>query len=146
MPRVSRETLVAVARGWVGTPFHHQAAVKGVGCDCIGLIRGVAAELGLSQGTFDDKRYQGYSRTPNSRLLLRGLGESLTPVRGGIQVTLPGDILLFRIDAAPQHLAFKTDVGMLHAYASKRRVVEHMIDGDWRRRFHGAWRLPDLDD
>ncbi len=28
-------------RSWLGTPYHHQASVKGVGCDCLGLIRGV---------------------------------------------------------------------------------------------------------
>jgi NlpC/P60 family putative phage cell wall peptidase len=32
-------------RGWVGTPYHHQASVKVVGCDCLGLIRGVWREL-----------------------------------------------------------------------------------------------------
>ena len=26
---------------WLGTPYRHQAALKGVGCDCLGLVRGV---------------------------------------------------------------------------------------------------------
>jgi NlpC/P60 family putative phage cell wall peptidase len=29
------------ARSWIGTPYQHQASLKGVGCDCIGLVRGV---------------------------------------------------------------------------------------------------------
>src|SRR5215207_7343246 len=37
----TREQIVAAARGWIGTPYHHQASVKGVGCDCLGLIRGL---------------------------------------------------------------------------------------------------------
>ncbi len=140
----SRAVFVATARGWLLTPFHHQASVKGVGCDCVGLIRGVAAELGLPQGAFDDVRYRGYSRVPIPGLLLKGLRETLTPIKGGLKVALPGDVLLFRIDDAPQHLALKTDAGMLHAYARKRRVVEHGIDDYWRRRFVSAWRLPEL--
>jgi NlpC/P60 family putative phage cell wall peptidase len=38
---VSRAAIVAEARSWIGTPYHHQASVKGVGCDCLGLVRGV---------------------------------------------------------------------------------------------------------
>ena len=41
----TREQIVAAARGWAGTPYHHQASVKGVGCDCLGLIRGLWREL-----------------------------------------------------------------------------------------------------
>ena len=36
---------VASARGWLGTPYHHQASLKGVGCDCLGLLRGVWREV-----------------------------------------------------------------------------------------------------
>ncbi len=39
------ERVVAAARGWIGTPYRHQAAVKGAGCDCLGLIRGVWREV-----------------------------------------------------------------------------------------------------
>ena len=31
----------AEARLWLGTPYRHQAALRGVGCDCLGLVRGV---------------------------------------------------------------------------------------------------------
>ena len=37
--------IVRAARGWLGTPYHDQASVKGVGCDCLGLIRGVWREV-----------------------------------------------------------------------------------------------------
>ena len=37
-------TIVALARGWIGTPYQHQASLKGVGCDCLGLLRGVWRE------------------------------------------------------------------------------------------------------
>jgi len=28
---ITREQIVAAARSWIGTPYHHQASVKGVG-------------------------------------------------------------------------------------------------------------------
>ena len=37
--------VVAAARGWIGTPYRHQAARKGAGTDCLGLIRGVWREV-----------------------------------------------------------------------------------------------------
>lgn len=42
---VTREAVIAAARSWLGTPYHHQASRKGVGCDCLGLIRGIWREL-----------------------------------------------------------------------------------------------------
>ncbi|MBC7141961.1 MAG: peptidase, partial [Rhodobacteraceae bacterium] len=36
---------VAVARGWIGTPYRHQASARGAGADCLGLLRGVWREL-----------------------------------------------------------------------------------------------------
>lgn len=38
---IDRDALVAEARSWIGTSYRHQASVKGVGCDCLGLVRGV---------------------------------------------------------------------------------------------------------
>lgn len=37
--------VVAAARGWIGTPYRHQASRRGVGCDCLGLVRGVWREI-----------------------------------------------------------------------------------------------------
>ena len=37
--------VIAAARGWLGTPYHDQASVKGVGCDCLGLARGIWREV-----------------------------------------------------------------------------------------------------
>ena len=38
---VVRAAVLAEARSWLGTPYRHQASRKGVGCDCLGLVRGV---------------------------------------------------------------------------------------------------------
>ena len=41
----TRDHIVRLARHWIGTPYHHQASVRGVGTDCVGLIRGLYREL-----------------------------------------------------------------------------------------------------
>ena len=44
------DRVAAEAREWVGTPFKWGQSVKGEGCDCKGLIAGVARELGRAEG------------------------------------------------------------------------------------------------
>jgi NlpC/P60 family putative phage cell wall peptidase len=38
---LTRSQIVGETRDWIGTPYQHQASLKGVGCDCLGLVRGV---------------------------------------------------------------------------------------------------------
>lgn len=39
------ERVVIAARAWIGTPYHHQASLMGVGTDCLGLVRGVWRDI-----------------------------------------------------------------------------------------------------
>ena len=45
MIHVDPDAVIAAARGWLETPYHDQASLLGVGCDCLGLARGVWREL-----------------------------------------------------------------------------------------------------
>jgi len=40
-----KDAIVSEAREWLGTPWQHQASLKGVACDCVGLVRGVYTEV-----------------------------------------------------------------------------------------------------
>lgn len=42
-----RAAIVETALSWAGTPYHHQAKIKKVGCDCATLLVGVFQEAGL---------------------------------------------------------------------------------------------------
>ena len=47
---MKRAEILSEARDWLGTPYRHQASLKGAGCDCLGLVRGVWRALeGWSQ-------------------------------------------------------------------------------------------------
>jgi cell wall-associated NlpC family hydrolase len=132
---VTRDAILAEARSWLGTPFQHQARVKGRGVDCAGVVVATALALGL-----DVTDLAGYSRTPDGQSLKAELD------RQAVQVSeaLPGDIYLMRFEREPQHLAFATDVGVLHAFSSARKVVEHSLDATWSARIVAVYRFREL--
>jgi cell wall-associated NlpC family hydrolase len=43
----TREQVIAEARTWLGTPYHHHARIKGAGVDCAQLLIEVYHEVGL---------------------------------------------------------------------------------------------------
>lgn len=143
--RSVQDQIVTQARTWLGTPFHHQARLKGKGCDCLGLIVGVVDELGLK-----DRRGQPlagydevtYSKEPDGAYLLLKLMALLD--EAPLAQAQPGDLALFTVRNNPQHLAFLTDyegmIGMIHCYAQSRRVVEHRLDDDWKQRLVRVFR------
>lgn len=139
------KNIVVQARTWLGTPFHHQARLKGKGCDCLGLIVGVVDELGLKDA--DGRPLAGYdeitySKEPDGQYLT----EKLTGLLAEVPITdaRAGDLALFKVRENPQHLAILTDyeggLGMIHSFAPSRRVVEHRLDDDWKSRLVKVYR------
>lgn len=143
-----REAIVIEARQWIGTPFAHQASLKGIGCDCIGLVSGVGRALGFKDAERfrDDTRFRGYARTPEPKMLAAAVAEYLDPV--DFESTDPGDILLFRFKEEPQHFALLVERGferyMIHCYMQARGVVENRIDEKWRGRIVGAYKYREV--
>lgn len=143
---ITREAIIAEARAWLGTPWRHQASVKDVGCDCIGLVAGVGQALGIPEAVRfrADPRFRGYGRTPEPNMLRAALAEYLN-VADDWRV---GDILLMRHEKQPEphHFGFLSAPSyMIHAYAQARKVVENRIDDTWRRRIVGAYRFRGID-
>lgn len=128
---VTREDIVAEARTWLGTPWKHQGRTR-LGVDCAGLIIVIAKALDLS-----DYDTTGYGRSPVPREFMREFEATMN--RKPVGDTLPGDVLLFRDRQHTCHSALVADKGgsltIIHAYASRRRVVEDRLDqGDWLAR------------
>lgn len=142
-----REQIISEARRWLGTPYQHQAVLRGVGVDCVGLIRGVGKALEL--WPVDDgaawRRFAGYGRLPNPARMLEGMREFLRPLDGGPE---PGAIawLQWRADL-PMHLAIfgqdaRGGLTLIHSYSEAGGVVEHALSPDWLARVHSVWRYP----
>ena len=133
---MNRIDVVLEARTWIGTPFHHQGRKKSIGVDCVGVVIGVARELGFRH--FDRA---GYSRIPGEEFQLE-VSRQLVAIP--FCELLPGDLLTFAFKSHPQHIAIVTEtapVRILHSYLSARRCVEQLLDDIWRSRIRGAWRF-----
>ncbi len=119
-----RQKIVDTARSWIGTPYHHHQALKGVGVDCLGLVAAVAVELGI-EGEYDKTTFapfQGYSRNPNPRQMTKAMERFLIPV----EVPQIGDIAWLETrPGVANHLAIKTgDDTIVHACGIVKKVIE----------------------
>lgn len=145
--------VIAEARTWIGTRFHHQAAMKGVGVDCVGLITGTGAAFDWRPDPEQWKRFKGYARLPNPSRMLDALNLFLLPVwHGGLMSPAEesmqiADVLYMQWrDDLPTHLAFfaafKGRPTIIHAWSEAGEVVEHGYVDPWPARLHSVWRLP----
>lgn len=119
-----RLTVVAAARSWIGTPYQHMGAAKGVGVDCAMLLVKCFCDLGLVE-PFDPRPYSRdwFLHQDGERymsFLLARAHEVAAPQ--------PGDVALFKVGRCFAHggivTADKTPLRMVHAYASARAVIE----------------------
>ena len=141
--------VIACARRFSGVRFLHQGR-SAAGLDCLGLLVLTAQTLGLRFGdsAVDALDIPNYGTRPDVALLKQKLGTHLTTV--ALDAVREGDIVVLKVDGLPQHLALITDypiaseLGMIHAYAPARQVVEHRYDAQWRRQTYLAYRLPQL--
>lgn len=144
----SSPEIVAEARSWVGTPFLHQARLKGVGVDCVGVILGVGRALDLITAEADAQfgpRFAGYSRAPNPRKMRQGVEFYLDPLPIDHRDEGPdGAVGWFEWrEELPMHLAimatFEGRRTMIHSYESAGRCVENGCDATWRGRVNSWW-------
>jgi len=130
----SVKTMIDAARACIGTPFHHQGRVPGVGLDCIGLVVAALKAAGVSVRDRTD-----YARRPDGKSLVAAL-EDHGAVRA--DTIRAGDVLVFRYDRQPQHVALATsDVTMIHSFAPSGNVVETSLGAYWKRRVCGICRF-----
>ncbi len=145
----TRADVVAEARRWLATPYAHQAHRRGVGCDCGGLIGGVAVALGIVAADWWETAFAahaGYSRQPHGNSLIDVLDAFMARIEPAeVQA---GDVIALRFSRHPQHVAIVVPyagggLGMVHALnAGTRAVVEHRLDDKWQRRVTHAYALP----
>ncbi|MFC0283057.1 DUF6950 family protein [Camelimonas abortus] len=129
-----RRRIVAEARSWLGTPYLHQGACKDVGCDCLGLARGVWRAVYGAEPESPPPYAPDWAEARGAETLLAAARRHMreTP----LQDAQPGDLLLFRFRAgAPaRHCAILTGPQtMIHAHDGAG-VVEVALTPWWRRR------------
>lgn len=134
--------VVDAARGWIGTPYVHQASVKGAGADCLGLIRGVWREVCGGEPEAVPAYTPDWSEPQREERLWRAAAAHLREVPVG--PVRAGDVLLFRMrhGAVAKHLGLASGAAsFIHAYAG-HGVVESPLSVPWRRRVVARFRFP----
>ena len=129
--------VVIAARGWIGTPYLHQASVRGVGCDCLGLLRGVWREVFGQEPETVPTYTPDWSEPQGEERLFDAALRHMRQVPAAEMA--PGQVLLFRMraGAVAKHIGIVSATGaqprFIHAYAG-HGVVESPLSAPWRRR------------
>ena len=142
----SRSDIIHAARTWLGTPYQHQASLCGVGCDCLGLIRGVWRDVIGPEPEPMRPYAQDWAEAGGEETLL-AIGETHF-LRIGDESWSAGDVILFRFrEGVPaKHVAIATgSARMIHAH-ERACVAEVAIIPFWRRRIVCAFRFPGVVD
>lgn len=136
--------MIAVeAEAWIGAPFKWQGRVK-AGCDCKGLIAGVAKACGRSEGDSLHAIAGDYGFKVDARRLQRGLAALFDRATD----ILPGDVLLLKVNHKPQHLAIAAPIA-----GKPTRTIQALHDGPMkvmpvrvtRDMVHSIWRWKEDD-
>lgn len=112
-----RAAIVQEARRWLGTPYRHQASVRGVGCDCLGLVRGVWRALHGPEPERPPPYAPDWVEASGLETFRDAARRHLREIP--LNETNAGDVLLFRFrDEAPaRHCAILTGKDqMIHAH------------------------------
>ncbi|SEO15774.1 putative phage cell wall peptidase, NlpC/P60 family [Paracoccus alcaliphilus] len=142
MRPASAKKVVAAARGWLGTPYHDQASVRGVGCDCLGLARGIWREVVGSETLPVPPYSRDWGETGTREVLADSAARvmiRIDPTDAG-----PGAVVLFRMRAGAivKHVGILTGEGrFIHSY-ERLGVIEEPLTPAWRRRIAFAFLFP----
>ncbi len=134
--------IAKVARRWIGTPYHDQASIRGVGCDGLGLLRGVWRDVVGPE----PMPVPPYSRDWGEAGPVEVLAEAarIAMLELDVAEARAGDVILFRMRAGAiaKHVGILSGGGhFIHAYERTGVIEEHLTPA-WQRRIAFAFRFP----
>jgi hypothetical protein len=140
---MTRDEIVAEARGWIGTPFRPNGRSR-LGLDCLGLVVMLGRKFGIPHTDAAD-----YSMWPSEeRLILRQLGEYLDRVHP--QARQDGCIGAFAQQRLPCHVGvLSTRYGrphVIHTRIAPPVVLEQLLEPQADLRLIAAFSLPGMVD
>lgn len=138
--------VVEAARGWIGTPYRHQASCRGAGCDCLGLVRGIWRDCFGPEPEAVPPYSMDWSEASGQEALWHAADRLLEAKP--ISHVAPGDVILFRMrqGSVAKHLGVQAQIGtvptFIHAYTG-HSVVESPLSQPWARRIVARFRFPE---
>ena len=143
---MSGAAIVKAARSWLGTPYRHQASVKQVGADCLGLVRGVWREVMGHEPEAVPPYRADWAEVGDEETLLEAARRWLVEIP--LSHMKPGDVLLFRMapGCAVKHCGILSAVEgsepkFIHA-SWGRAVVDSWMGRWWRERLAAVFTWP----
>ena len=135
-------SVVAAATAWIGTPYRHQGATKGVGCDCLGLVRGVWRDVYGAWPERPGPYAPDWAEAGGGDPLMEAARRHCVERTG--EAPQGGELILFRwrphLPAKHAGIAIGSD-RFIHAYQGHGVVASALVP-QWRRRIAGAFRFP----
>ena len=140
---MTRADVVAEAKTWLLTPYHHAACVKGAGVDCAYFLKAVFESVGMVSPFVvtgyprdwhlhnDEERYLNY----------------VTQYAHRVDRAQPGDVALFKVGRVVSHGAMVVDWPlMIHSYHTRGVCYGSIEDGEFRdrkgnTRLHSIWSV-----
>lgn len=132
--------VVAAARRFLGTPYRHQGSRAGVGCDCLGLVRGVWRALHGREPERPGPYAVDWADVGGGDPLFEAARRHLLPVDETTEPG-PGEVVLFRWRAGgPARHCGILEPGegggrprLIHAYEGAAVVSSAPTPGWWGR-------------
>jgi len=140
----TRSSIIAVARGWIGTPYRHQASAQGIGCDCLGLVRGVWRGVIGPEPVFVPPYTPDWAEAQGTETLAEAARRYLVEIAPGEAEA--GDVVLFRWRPGlpAKHCAILSGPAtLIHAHDGAA-VAEVVFAPWWQRHLAYAFRFPDI--
>lgn len=139
---IKRKEIVEVARSWIGTPYHHQASLRGIGTDCLGLVRGVYREVYDREAETPPDYSPDWAEATGFETMLKAANRHLDKQSPGVMAQ--GDVVIFRLRSGmvAKHAAIvSAPQKMIHAIEGVP-VCEVVLSGWWKRHIAGVFSFP----
>jgi cell wall-associated NlpC family hydrolase len=98
--QAQRDRVIAIAKSWVGTPYHHAARIKGAGVDCLTLLAEVFSEAALIERPEIPHYPPDWMLHREAERYLEGVMKYAQEIDGD---PLPGDIVVYRFGRCFAH-------------------------------------------
>jgi len=143
---ITPEQVIAEARTWIGTPYHHMAYVKGPkgGVDCGMIVIGIYSSVGFFE-FFDPRPYPRQFHLHQRDEWYKGIVEKFCTEE---EEPTPGGIALWKVGRIFSHGSIVTKwPSVIHALAGAEFVLEDanvMMTSlkNEEVKFYNPWRVP----
>jgi len=137
------EEVLFEARRWIDTPYRHGGSRCKVGCDCLGLVRGIWRVLYGDEPQPVPAYSMDWAETSTVDPLIDAARLHMTSK--ALISAEPGDLVVFRWrdGVAAKHLGILASADrFIHAYEG-HCVMESALVPQWRKRIAGVFAFPD---